>query len=325
MSQTWSASMPSNIALIKYMGKKDVEKNIPTNASISWTLDHLTTQVRITKKESGDDEWQALPSDYPFEMSETGLKKFLGHFKRIKEVYGVTDTFVIASANNFPADCGIASSASSFAALTEAACVAFEDLTDKKLSVVERAQLSARGSGSSCRSFLPGLVQWTEEEISEVQSDLKDLHHMVILVGAGAKKVSSSEAHKMVKTSPLFNGRVERSENRLSLLKQQIAPLEWKALYENVWAEFWDMHSLFETSQPPFGYFLPGTLQVIETLREFWDNEKDGPLVTMDAGPNLHLLWRKDQKELAVKYFETYVKAKWTCLSNIEEVGFAKF
>ena len=322
MAKSWKASCPSNIALIKYMGKKDYEKNIPTNASISWTLEYLVSTVVLVEAES--DSWTPLPSDFPFQLTASGKVKFLNHLNRIKDVFEIQQNFQVQSANNFPADCGIASSASSFAALTAVCVKAFSELTGRTLAVEEVAQLSARGSGSSCRSFMGGLVEWNDHGIQNVESDLKGLLHMVVIVGDGAKKVSSSEAHKRVATSSLFPTRVERSNQRMEHLKQQIQPLDWKALYENVWAEFWDMHALFETCTEPFGYFLPGSTEVLNNARLFWKENGDGPVVTMDAGPNIHLLWRMDQKKLALKFYSEYLENQWTCLSNIAEIGFAR-
>lgn len=324
MSKTWVAERPSNIALIKYMGKKDVEKNIPSNASISWTLDHLVTKVELVELAGEEDQWEALPSDFPFEMSATGRTKYLNHVQRMKDFFAIQGSFKVRSANNFPADCGIASSASSFAALTEVCCQAFSEISGKDISTLEKAMLSARGSGSSCRSFMSGLVRWDETGVEVVESELNQLLHMAVIVGGGAKKVSSSEAHKRVPSSLLFEGRPARSEKRLQDLEVQIAPLQWKKLYETVWAEFWDMHALFETSVPSFGYYHPGTLQVLEKTRNFWQEQGDGPLVTMDAGPNIHLLWRKDQTELAQSFFRDQLQGQWSCLSNIAGIGFAQ-
>ena len=33
-------------------------------------------------------------------------------------------------------------------------------------------------------------------------------------------------------------------------------------------------------------------------LENFWHKNKDGPIITMDAGPNIHLLFRQDQKKM---------------------------
>lgn len=306
------------------MGKKDVEKNIPTNASLSWTLNHLTTTAQLTMNTDGVDRWEPLPSDYPFQMSATGREKFLNHFLRIKDSFGVTDGFTIASGNNFPADCGIASSASSFAALTEVSCRAFAELSGKSVDVKTKANLSARGSGSSCRSFFNGLVQWSDDGVALMESELGSLSHMVVIVGGGSKKVSSSEAHKRVASSRLFQGRVQRCEARLQDVINFTKPLDWPRLFETVWAEFWDMHALFETSTPSFGYFSPGTIEVLNGVSEFWAKHGDGPVVTMDAGPNIHLLWREDQNDLSLQYYTEALQGRWTCLSNIEGIGFAK-
>ena len=64
---------------------------------------------------------------------------------------------------------------------------------------------------------------------------------------------------------------------------------------------FWDMHSLFETSTPPFGYLESSSMQVLDVAKNLWAETDDGPVVTMDAGANVHLLWRADQLDLAKK------------------------
>ena len=300
------------------MGKKDVEKNIPANHSLSWTLDHLCTEVQLELSSAQQDEWQPLDSEFPFEMSVKGKEKYLNHAQRVKSECGLTQSFIIRSANYFPADCGIASSASSFAALTEAICVASKDLGGKDLGVQEKSLLSARGSGSSCRSFMPGFVEWQESSLNIFESPFKNLVHMVVLVGAGAKKVSSSDAHKKVSTSLLYEGRIDRANNRLEQLKKSLLDKNWKQAFEITWAEFWDMHALFETSEPAFGYYLPDSFAVLNKARRFWEENNDGPLVTMDAGPNVHLLWREEQKDQAQKFYTQEIQSQWQCLHNFE-------
>jgi diphosphomevalonate decarboxylase len=83
----------------------------------------------------------------------------------------------------------------------------------------------------------------------------------------------------------------------------------WTDAFEITWAEFWDMHALFETSQPAFGYMTPGSIEVLRFVRDsIWAKEKDGPLVTMDAGPNVHLLYRNDDRgrKIAARVAKTF-------------------
>ncbi len=321
----WSGTKPSNIALIKYMGKSDIAFNKPSNGSLSWTLSHLYTQVTLTLSETAEDSWSPLQTDFPFAMSPTGLQKYLDHLKRIKELFSVQEVFHVKSGNNFPADCGIASSASSFAALTEAACRACSEISGQEnLSLLDQAKISALGSGSSCRSFLPNWVSWNGEEVESVTTEIDELLHMVVIVASGAKKVSSSQAHKRVASSLLFEGRTSRVEQRLKDFLNHTTRQDWAKLFEISWAEFWDMHALFETSAPSFGYFEPQTLTILNLARDLWLKNNDGPLVTMDAGPNVHLLWREDQRAQALDFFEKRLSRQWACLSNMAEIGFAK-
>ncbi len=305
-------SAPSNIALIKYMGKVEGQGNTPTNASLSYTLDNLKTFVRLTILNEGPDQWKAFVREdlQEINLSEKGQQRFLKHLQMLKTKWGVEKNFLVESANNFPSDCGLASSASSFAALTLAAAEMFQILnpqswgTDRKIL----SELSRQGSGSSCRSLYSPWALWQHEYAEPMALELRDLHHMVIVVEDSKKEVSSSEAHKLVTTSPRFTGRVERAELRLKDLLQALQFNDWHMARQIVWDEFIDMHRLFETSVPAFGYMTDGSRQVIADCKSFWDKWQDGPMVTMDAGANVHLLFRNDQKKSFSTYREHFAK-----------------
>lgn len=294
-----TGSAPSNIAMIKYMGKIEGSGNKPANASISYSLEHLRTFVRITERpDLKEDQWQVLqgPIDgwtlEAIELSEKGKTKFLNHFAKLKDHAGVKTAFLIESANNFPSDCGLASSASSFAALTKVAAEILNlDLNEKELSA-----LSRQGSGSSCRSLYSPWALWRDEGAEKLETPYGNLLHQVVIVESGKKEVSSSEAHVRVTSSELFQGRVFRAEKRLMQSLEYMLTKKWKACFELFWAEFWDMHALFQTSQPPFGYMTEGSLTVLQIVENYWKKHQDGPWVTMDAGANVHLLYRPDQK-----------------------------
>jgi diphosphomevalonate decarboxylase len=135
-----------------------------------------------------------------------------------------------------------------------------------------------------------------------------NLYHQVVVVESSKKKVSSSEAHRRVVSSPLFNGRIARAEMRLADLIYAFEHRDWRKAYETVWAEFWDMHSLFETCPEPFTYMTSESIAALDILRgEVWKSG-DGPLITMDAGANIHLLWRPEQVELRRSTIQTLKK-----------------
>lgn len=319
-----SESAPSNIALIKYMGKCPGEsKNNPTNASISYTLPELLTYVEIWSDSDNrmvnananlsasqienpncsiaGSRWEPLIRDdlYPTELSEKGKARYLAHFEKLRCELGFVGNVIIKSGNNFPSDCGLASSASSFAALTLAAGALAELQGRPKVSREFLAKLSRLGSGSSCRSFFGPWARWDQNgDVVPVESLTGSLLHMVVVAEGSKKMVSSSEAHQRVMTSALFAGRPERAERRLNDFVSALKSESWAEAFQISWAEFWDMHALFETSNPVFGYFEPGTMQILKAVSGIWQADKDGPLVTMDAGPNVHLLFRRDQLDV---------------------------
>jgi len=303
----WEASAPSNLALIKYIGKSDSKINLPCNASLSYTLDRLTTTVELQLNEKQIDVWIPL-EDQTF--STDAINRFLNHLEYLKEQFKYDGAFIVKSTNNFPSDCGLASSASSFAALTTVAVSALTELSPQNqiMNPAEMAQLSRMGSGSSCRSFFSPWALWESDKIGPVTLPYKDLIHRVVIVSRAKKAVSSSEAHKRVVTSPLFKGRVERAETRLKGLVASLQAQNWNEAFTIIWDEFLDMHQLFETSKEPFSYIEGGTRQVLNTVKEFWHANNDGPLVTMDAGPNVHLLFRTDQQLLSEQLVDTLTK-----------------
>lgn len=291
----------SNIALIKYMGKISENGNKPTNASFSYTLNHLTTAVEL--EESVQDSWEPLTKEGYIkpELSQKGIDRYLAHFKSLKQELDIKNNYIIKSASNFPSDCGLASSASSFAALTKAA----NEVSDKKLDTKNLASLSQKGSGSSCRSFMSPWCVWDKEGVHAPQIKLQNLYHQVIILDDKVKEVSSSAAHLKVLTSPLFEGRVKRAEERLNVLLE-VLDTDWKKSYQICWDEFIDMHKLFETSVPAFGYRNSETNEILESIQKLWNKKQDGPLVTMDAGPNIHLLYKN--KDLAKDFQEQCFK-----------------
>jgi diphosphomevalonate decarboxylase len=294
---------PSNIALAKYMGKTDGGKNIPSNASLSMTLNSLCTFAEV-RETNGGLSW----SNEKLVLDDKGRERIFRHIERVwslvpavleahKLEVKVPPGLELCASNTFPTASGIASSASSFAAFTLAAtAAACADLAAFKKAWrndsalrAELAKISRQGSGSSCRSFDGPWILWNGEETQPVPSRLPEISDLVVVVSSATKEVSSSEAHRRVTTSPLWNGRVERANQRTEILRAAISAGDWNEVARQAWAECWEMHSLFHTSQPPFTYFQPGTIAVLRWLSSAVASPNP-PIVTLDAGPNVHVL-----------------------------------
>ena len=286
------------------MGKKD-SSNTPINSSLSYTLENLFSGVELQAIESSKDIWEPLEEEgwLSLSMSVKEQERFLSFFKKLKKHFGLKGCFKVRSANNFPKSSGAASSASSFSALTLATYqeALIRNRNKKKYSVKELSGISKKGSGSSCRSFFSPWCLWGKTIQSVSFDGFNNLDHDLILLSSEEKKVPSSTAHERVKTSPHFEGRSQRAENRLKNFLHCMETKDWKKLYKISYEEFEDMHLMFETSKPAFSYRSSKTFQTLDLLNHIWFKEEDGPLITMDAGPHIHLLYRPDQKKIKQK------------------------
>jgi diphosphomevalonate decarboxylase len=297
------AEAPSNIALIKYMGKvpQGRDTNRPLNESISLTLPELRSRVEIHPSKVDRDQWEPL-SLTPWAMaslSEQGQLRYLSHFQRLKAEWKIDGHYLVRSGNNFPSDCGVASSASSFAALTLATFrLAQSQGSSKDLSMIQLADWSRQGSGSSCRSFGDPFVRWGQQNQIEELSFPMEFSHELLLLDAHKKEVSSSEAHRRVASSSMFVGRAERASQRYQDLVSALRSGDWDLAWQITWDETWDMHNLFHTSQPPFVLMTQQSFAVLEFLRHEHSKNPDMPLVTMDAGANVHLIYKKGMASL---------------------------
>lgn len=297
------------------MGKLPTGVNTPANPSISMTLSSLATylEIKVSPAEGLTRQWvSGVPSggkgDSP-QLDAAGVERFLAHFdrclSRLPEVLEKASVPVvepssgiieIRSANTFPHAAGIASSASSFSALTLAVAgwlagdrPAFQKKFKSDLALrSELARLSREGSGSSCRSFSGPFVAWKGESVEVLNSQLPPLSDLVVVISGAMKKVGSSAAHARVKTSPHWEGRVERAEKRYLDLRRAVATGDFNSFSEIAHADFRDMHQLFETAEPAFSYFSDGTIRVLDFLEE--SDLASETAVTMDAGPNVHVL-----------------------------------
>lgn len=310
---SWFAQAPSNIALIKYMGKKEGATNLPANPSLSYTLNNLQSSVMLESQSGKRDFWEPLqiPGGAPFSLSKAGQERFLAHLNYLKTVFGYTGAFIVRSSNNFPQSSGLASSASSFAALTLCGVRALCELTGKEEPSQEtQAKLSRLGSGSSCRSFFAPWTLWQDEHVGVIDLPYPQLLHQVVLISHEEKQVPSSEAHQRVTTSPDYKERPKRATENLQQLLAALRQNNWQEAYQICWREFEDMHHLFESCATPFSYLGEESKAILKALQALWQQEGDGPIVTMDAGPNIHLLYRPDQAQLAQRFKNNVLTGK---------------
>ncbi len=307
---TWKT--PSNIALVKYWGKK--AQQIPENTSISFTLDacFTLTTLEFTKKKN------QIGS---FEVYFEGVKKddfkpkIAIFFERIEKYcpYLSSYDFIITSRNSFPHSSGIASSASGMSAL--ALCVmSLERSLNTKIDddyFYKKASFLARlGSGSACRSVKGSVVVWgNNKEISEssnlygiefpytIHQNFKNYHDTILLVDEGEKQVSSTVGHQLMYNHPFAQQRFKQAEENIVKIKEILQNGDLKAFANLVESEALTLHAMMMTSNPYFILMKPNTLKIINKIWEFRKETNLNLCFTLDAGANVHLLYPENEKE----------------------------
>lgn len=304
---------PSNIALVKYWGKKSEGVQLPANPSISWSLGDLYANTIVEAHPRSENTafvftlaGEPKPSFEP--KIAAFLKKIAGDCPWLEQY-----TLHIDSTNNFPHGTGIASSAAGFGAL--GLCLAhIEQLVHGATSLDLRIEgmdfwqrssyLSRIGSGSACRSMFDKPAVWG---VSEAVSDSSDLYavplsqsvhpslqgwkDVVLIVDDGEKSVSSTDGHALLEAHPYAAARFGQAQKNLGLLVQAMAEGNVGDFISIVESEALQLHAMMMTSRPYYLLMRPNTLAIIEKIWQFRESSGLPFCFTLDAGANVHLLF----------------------------------
>lgn len=304
---TWRS--PSNLAIIKYWGKHG--KQLPRNPSISFTLDSAYTETRLEyAPKKGPDQGIALEFSFEGAPNPAFAAKVKKYLESIAEIFPFLRQLelTIHSSNSFPHSSGIASSASSMSALALCLCsledTIFNTLESDEAFRRKASYLARLGSGSACRSIYAGLAVWGEmgeitgssdlyatpfdEEVAEVFKTYQDA---ILIVSKGEKSVSSRAGHALMENNPYADSRYHQARQRLHSLLGPLRTGDMEAFGEILEAEAMTLHALMMASTPPYVLIKPQTLALIAKVQEFRQSTGLPLYFSLDAGPNLHLLY----------------------------------
>lgn len=293
----------SNIALIKYWGKRNQALYLPMTSSLSLTLDALytDTSVRFDASLAGDSfTLNGVPQDAK-EVQK--IAKFVDLFRHYS---GIHLPVAIESVNHVPTAAGLASSASAFAALASAINTALQlNLSPEELSTFAR-----QGSGSSTRSLFSGLAMWHRGEGDDSSSSYAeqidaadwDLGMLIVVVNHQKKKISSREGMQLtVETSPFYQLWPEEVTKDLDKMLSAIQERDIDQVGKIAEHNAMKMHATMLAANPSFNYFEAKSLRAIEIVQEM----RAAGLscyYTMDAGPNVKIICPYSQIEQIKDY-----------------------
>lgn len=329
-----TAEAPSNLAFVKYWGKRDNGLRLPTNNSISVNLSDASTITSVEfDPDLKEDKLTIRNNTKPIEPEFS--KRVFKHIDRIRNLSGYTHRANIQTRNTFPSGVGIASSASGFAALTVAACAALE----LKLSTKELSELARLGSGSACRSIPDGFTEWIacDEEQRSYAIELAspshwDIQIITVIVSNQTKQISSTIGHDLAKTSPFFQTRISAMPVRLETLRSALLEREFQIFGRQTELEAISFHTIAMTSpmQTASGwnsgiyYWLPESLEIMLAVQN-WRSGGLEVYFTLDAGPTVHLLCLRNavpQVLAAIHEIESrQIERKWDILINSPAKG----
>ena len=313
----WSS--PSNIALVKYWGKKN--NQIPQNPSISFTLSKSLTTTSIefkpkkNKANSIDFEFDGI-NDHEFGQK---IKLFIRSIEKYFNFLKNHD-INIKSENNFPHSSGIASSASSMSAL--ASClVDIEKINsnekDDSYYLKKKSFIARLGSGSASRSIEGPITLWGESKSFPGSSDLyainisqdvnqifQDYQNSILIIDPGVKKISSSIGHKLMNENPFSKIRFSEAKNNIDKLKNVLKSGHLDEFMNITESEALMIHSLMLSSSPYFILMKPNTLEVIQRILEYRRETKNPVCFTLDAGSNVHILYPDKIKHEIQKFID---------------------
>ena len=317
---------PSNIALVKYWGKRG--KQLPQNPSISFTLSECRTETSVAFEKA-----DRFGFKFFFEGQENSA--FGAKIEKFLLDYQVFFPFInqlslkVESRNTFPHSSGIASSASSMSAFVLCLLEIENQIVGKQFDYQKASYFSRLASGSAARSVYPKMALWGATDCYKGSSDefavplendihpfFKTYRDSILIVSGEAKSVSSRAGHGLMEENPYAPARYAQANENIKNLLAALSSGDLDTFINITESEALQLHALMMCSNPSFILMKPNTLRIIEEVRSFRNDTKIPLCFTLDAGPNVHLLYPENEEKKVEKFIKnelvTYCnQARW--------------
>lgn len=305
------ASAPANIAWVKYWGKKGHQ--LPANPSVSLTLDKCRTHTDLVATPASELSVQLVFEGAEQPAFAEKIKKYLTSLST--ELPALARfSYSIRSENTFPHSSGIASSASSQAALALLLGGLLAKNSNTELDLPGVGNLARLGSGSACRSLFGGFVSWgtspalagsSDEfatQVTDVHESFLHTRDAILIVSSKEKEVSSRQGHTQMSAHPYAAARVLEAQAHYTATLAALKTGDWERAGEIMEADALSLHALMMTSRPGYILLEPGSLEIIRLVRLFRRESGVPVYFTIDAGPNMHLIY-PDEAHAKVEAF----------------------
>jgi len=322
---------PSNIAIVKYWGKKNGQ--FPVNPSLSMTLDKAVTRtlVQVLCNEpvkglvsvNGDRNHPYLPK-----MQQL-LKWLSAEIPLFNEI-----TLDVTTVNTFPHSTGIASSSSGISAFTLCLLEIAGEITKTETETHDFLRMASHvarmGSGSACRSLYSGFTVWGETSIipgtsdefaipvvDSIHPEMLSLHDAILIISGAPKSLPSTLGHETMNGHPFSGGRITQAHQNLETAVEALKANDLEKLCSVAENEALTLHALIMSANPGVLLMKPATVEAIHRVREA--RKRGNPVFfTLDAGANLHVMYPAN----SVSMVEEFIR---DALQPLCEEGFVIF
>lgn len=310
-----NATAPVNIATLKYWGKRDSKLNLPTNSSISITLDQQDLRTLTSAAASETFQKDRFWLNGEENKINARMQNCLDDLRELRKKLEFSDSKLprlsewklhIVSANNFPTAAGLASSAAGLAALVSTIALLFE----LKVDNIELSKIARKGSGSACRSLFGGYVAWemgdkfdgsdSKAVQIETEDNWPDMKALILVVADTKKDVPSTSGMQLtVKTSDLFQERIKNVvPKRFKEMKQAILNKDFEKFAELTMKDSNSFHATCLDSYPPIFYMNDTSKNIINLVHRINEYYNETIVAyTFDAGPNAVLYYLKQNED----------------------------
>lgn len=300
--KVYTAASPS-LALVKYWGKADAERNLPATTSLGVTLAGLETRTAVSILDpvagaspaaGASPDRAAGPTDQvTLNGAAQPAARFAPFFDHLRSRLKIDYRFLVESYNTFPTAAGLASSSSGFAALA-LGCLAAAGAEGWARAPETISALALRGSASASRAVYEGftlLPAGAERASPLFQADhWPDLKVLAVATTTAAKAVSSRAGMaRSAQTSPYYSAWVADSARVAEEVRESVASRDIERLGAAMRLSYLRMVGTMISADPPFLYWLSDSIQAIRTCEAL---RKSGIAAweTMDAGPQVKIL-----------------------------------
>jgi diphosphomevalonate decarboxylase len=325
----------SNIALVKYWGKRNEKLILPQNSSIGLTTDCLSVKTTLEfarkyKKDilildgkefkRGSEEYDKYFKSFLNKLRNLPRSEILTSAESRKGFASQTSVKILlrglaktklrakaVSQSGFPKAAGLASSAAGFAAMAAAANSALNlGLNAQGLSILAR-----QGSGSACRSIFGGFAEWQRGKKRDGLDSFArqianenywpDFRLVICLTSKKEKKIKSRAGMaQTVKTSPFYDGWLKTIDDDLKKVRKGIRERDFSLVGKTAEENCLKMHALMLTTKPAIIYWNSGTIALIHRVFEWRKNGLEC-YFTIDAGPQVKILCLKKNLKVLLK------------------------